>query len=432
MAELGWVDGQNVRIESRYAEGQPERYPGFFAELLRLNVDVIVAGGGTPAARAAKQATSTTPIVMFATDPVTAGLVASLARPGGNMTGFASLNPEMSAKRLGLLKEAFPKVERVAVLCDPADIGEAGAIEAAARSFGGRVQVLSASRVEEFNGAFEAAKQARAEALLVCASPFFNTHRKHVVDLAGQHRLAAIYEHRDFVAAGGLMSYGPNLVEMYRGAARYVDKILKGANRPTCLWNSPPSSSSSSTSKTAKALGSRSRRRCWRGRMRSSNEQRGARHGAHDKPARCTARRRGSGAREVPRSGSSRLSLVRDFRPHRGIPAGSARAGVRGGEDDPHRVALSGWKLDRLPSLAAELVRLNVDVIVTGGPSATRPAKAATVTIPIVMTNDSDPVANGFVASLARPGGNITGLSTVSPEMYGKRLELLKQIVPTL
>jgi putative ABC transport system substrate-binding protein len=175
LAELGWVDGQNVRIESRYAEGRPERYPEFFAELLRLNVDVIVAGGGTPAARAAKQATSATPIVIFATDPVTAGLVASLARPGGNLTGFASLNPEMSAKRLGLLKEAFPKVERVAVLCDPADIGEAGAIDAVARSFGGRVQVLSVGRVEEFNGAFEAARRARAEALIVCASPFFNT-----------------------------------------------------------------------------------------------------------------------------------------------------------------------------------------------------------------------------------------------------------------
>jgi putative ABC transport system substrate-binding protein len=189
LAELGWVDGQNVRIESRYAEGRPERYPEFFAELLRLNVDVIVAGGGTPAARAAKQAT---PIVMFATDPVTAGLVASLARPGGNMTGFASLNPEMSAKRLGLLKEAFPKVERIAVLCDPADIGKAGAIDAAARSFGGRVQVLSIGRVEEFNDAFEAARQARAEALIVCASQFFNTHRKPLVDLAGQHRLGGV------------------------------------------------------------------------------------------------------------------------------------------------------------------------------------------------------------------------------------------------
>jgi putative ABC transport system substrate-binding protein len=173
LAELGWIDGQNVRIEYRYAEGRPERYPGFFAELLRSNVDVIVAGGGTPAARAAKQVTSTTPIVMFATDPVTAGLVASLARPGGNMTGFASLNPEMSAKRLGLLKEALPQVERIAVLCDPADIGEAGATEASARSFGGRGQVLAVSRVEDFDEAFAAAKQARAEALIVCASPFF-------------------------------------------------------------------------------------------------------------------------------------------------------------------------------------------------------------------------------------------------------------------
>jgi putative ABC transport system substrate-binding protein len=255
LAELGWVDGQNVRIESRYAEGRPERYPEFFAELLRLNVDVIVAGGGTPAARAAKQATSATPIVIFATDPVTAGLVASLARPGGNLTGFASLNPEMSAKRLGLLKEAFPKVERVAVLCDPADIGEAGAIDAVARSFGGRVQVLSVGRVEEFNGAFEAARRARAEALIVCASPFFNTHRKQVVNLAEQHRLAAIYEHRDFVAAGGLMSYGPNLAEMYRGAARFVDKILKGAKPADLPVEQPTIFEFVVNLKTARALG---------------------------------------------------------------------------------------------------------------------------------------------------------------------------------
>ena len=255
LAELGWVHGQNVRIEYRYAEGRLERYPGFFAELLRLNVDVIVAGGGTPAARAAQQATRTTPIVIFATDPVADGLVASLARPGGNMTGFASLNPEMSVKRLSLLKEAFPKIERVAVLCDPADLGEAGAIEVAARTFGGRVHILAVSRVEELDGAFEAATRARTEALIVCAAPFFNTHRKRVVDPARQHRLAAaIYEHRDFAAIGGLMSYGPNLAEMYRSAARYVDKILKGAKPADLPVEQPTTFELIINLKTAKAL----------------------------------------------------------------------------------------------------------------------------------------------------------------------------------
>ena len=255
LAELGWVDGQNVRIEYRYAEGRPERYPGFFAELLRLNADVIVAGGGTPAARAAKQATSTTPIVIFATDAVASGFVASLARPGGNVTGFSILNTEISAKRLHLLKEAFPKIERVAVLCDPADIGEAGAIEAAAHSLGARVQVLSVSRLEEFEGAFESAKRARAEALIVCASPFFNAHRKRVVDLAEQHRLPAIYEHRDFAAIGGLMSYGPNIAEMYRSAARYIDKILKGAKPADLPVEQPTKFELVVNLKTAKALG---------------------------------------------------------------------------------------------------------------------------------------------------------------------------------
>jgi putative ABC transport system substrate-binding protein len=148
---------------------------------------------------------------------------------GSDGASRSILNTEISAKRLHLLKEAFPKIEGIAVLYDPADIGEAGAIEAAAHSLGARMQVLSVNRLEEFEGAFESTKRARAEALIVCASPFFNAHRKRVVDLAEQHRLPAIYEHRDFAAIGGLMSHGPNLAEMYRSAARYIDKILKGA-----------------------------------------------------------------------------------------------------------------------------------------------------------------------------------------------------------
>jgi len=257
LAELGWVDGQNVRIEYRYAEGRRERYPGFVVEFLRLNVDVIVAGGGTNAALTVKQATSTTPIIVpAASDPVAGGLVASLARPGGNVTGLSMLNTEIGAKRLDLLKEVFPKIERVALLCGPIGApGEAGAIEAAARSLGIRLQVLSVTRAEEFEAAFEAAKRARAEALVVCASAFFNAHRKRLVERAGQKRLAAIYEHREFADAGGLMSYGPNITEMYRSAARYVDKVLKGAKPADLPVEQPTRFELVVNRRTARALG---------------------------------------------------------------------------------------------------------------------------------------------------------------------------------
>jgi putative tryptophan/tyrosine transport system substrate-binding protein len=196
LVQLGWVDGQNIRLEYRYAEGQPERFPGFVAEFLRLRVDVIVAGGGTNAAQTAKRATNTIPIVVpLAADPVAAGLVVSLARPGGNTRG------------------------------------------------------------EEFEKALEAARRVRAEALVVCASAFFNSHRQRLVDLAQQKRLAAIYEHRDFAEAGGLMSYGPNIVEAYRSTATYVDKVLKGAKPADLPVEQPTKFELVINLKTAKALG---------------------------------------------------------------------------------------------------------------------------------------------------------------------------------
>ena len=162
LVERGWIEGQNVRIEYRYAEGRPERYPGFFAELLRLNVDVIVAGGGTVAALAARRATRTTPTIVFVPDPVAASLAASLARPGGNVTGLSMQIMEIGAKKLDLLKEVLPKIERVAALCDAADASEAGAIESAAHLRGSKVQVLRVSRADEFEGALGMAKRGRA------------------------------------------------------------------------------------------------------------------------------------------------------------------------------------------------------------------------------------------------------------------------------
>jgi putative tryptophan/tyrosine transport system substrate-binding protein len=257
LAELGWVDGQTLLIEERYAEGRPERYPALIAELIRLKVDVLVAGGGTAGARAAKRATGTIPIVMpVMGDPVAAGLVASLARPGGNITGLSMLNTEISAKRVELLREVLPKVERVAVLRDPAaPQADVDATQAAARTLGLRLQFLSASRPEEFQGAFQAARQAGAEALIVLASGFFNTQRRRLVDLAAQSRLIAVWEHRDFADTGGLMSYGPNLLDMNRRAATYVDKILKGAKPADLPIEQPTKFELVINLKTAKALG---------------------------------------------------------------------------------------------------------------------------------------------------------------------------------
>jgi len=257
LTELGWVDGQNILIDYRSAEGRPERFPALLAELISLKVDIIVAGGGTVGARAAKHATSTIPIVMpVVTDPVGAGLVSSLARPGGNITGLSMLNTEISAKRAELLRDVLPRAERVAVLRDPAaDPTQAGTTQATARALGLRLQVLSVSRSDEFPAAFEAARKARAEGLIVLASSFFNAHRRELVNLAAQNRLVTVYEHREFPDAGGLMSYGPNIVEMYRRAAYFVDKILKGAKPGDLPIEQPTKFELVINLKTAKALG---------------------------------------------------------------------------------------------------------------------------------------------------------------------------------
>lgn len=196
LADLGWVQGQNIVIEYRYAEGRRELYPAFMADLVRLKVDVIVAGGGEPAVRAAMQATGTIAIVVpLLGAPVTSGLARTLARPAANVTGQSQVEEEINAKRAEFLKAILPNAERVAVLRDSGDPQMAqinvDAVAAAARSLGLRLQVFSASRAEDFDGAFRAAKAAGAEGLIVPASAFFNNHRQRLVDLSGQHRLAS-------------------------------------------------------------------------------------------------------------------------------------------------------------------------------------------------------------------------------------------------
>jgi putative tryptophan/tyrosine transport system substrate-binding protein len=233
LQELGYVEAKSITLEYRYAEGKADRLPQLASELVRLKIDVLVTGGGNQVAIAAMNATGTIPIVMTnVADPVGSGFVASLARPGGNVTGLTSVTYDLSGKRLELIKETLPRLGRIAVLYDPSDrakVVEFKEMQAAAGSFAVQLQSLEVRRPEDFESAFSAGRRARAEALIVLPTTVTNNHRKPIVDLAAGTRLAAIYPDREFVDTGGLMSYGPIYADLWRRAATYVDKILKGA-----------------------------------------------------------------------------------------------------------------------------------------------------------------------------------------------------------
>jgi len=232
LRELGYVEGKNIIIEYRYAKGKFDRMPVLAAELVRLKVDIIVTGG-PPTTRAAKEATVTIPIVMAQdSDPVRNGFVASLARPGGNITGLSTLSPEISGKQLELLKEIIPKLSRVAVLgtrTDPGNAQQRREIELAARAFKVKLQYLDVLDLKDIEAGFRAASKERADAILVIRGSIFASHRKQIVDLAVKSRLPVMYSRPELVEAGGLMTYGASFTDLYRRAATYVDKILKGA-----------------------------------------------------------------------------------------------------------------------------------------------------------------------------------------------------------
>jgi len=261
LRDLGYVEGRNVVIEYRDAEGKWDRLPALAAELVALNVDVIVAAA-TRHALAAKQATRTLPIVFaVVADPVGSELVTSLARPGGNVTGLSVLAPELVGKRLELLTQAVPGVSRVAVLRHPGAQGERtekemlkGA-EAAARALGVRLQLLEARGPDDLDRAFSEMTRSHAGALTVLPSSMLFTERRRLVDLAAKNRLPAVYELREFVDAGGLMAYGPDLADLFRRAATYVDKILKGVEPGDLPVEQPTKFELVINLKTAKALG---------------------------------------------------------------------------------------------------------------------------------------------------------------------------------
>ena len=259
LRELGHVEGKTIVVEYRYAEGKPDRYPELAVDLVRLKVDAIVTSAGS-ATRAAKTATQTIPIIFaaVAVDPVEDGLVSSMARPGGNITGLTILAPELNGKRLELLKEAFPKVTRVIFLWrgsvsqkDP----RAREAEATAKILGVRLQSVGVKSADDFESAFAAAKGGGAWALVMTPSPLFITHQAQIVGLAAKNRLPVMYTAVEWVEAGGLMSYGTNALDNFRRAAIFVDKILKGT-KPTDLPVEQPMKFEFAVNlKTAKQIG---------------------------------------------------------------------------------------------------------------------------------------------------------------------------------
>jgi len=259
LSETGYVEGQNVAIEYRWAEGRYDRLPALAADLVGRNVDLIATGGGTSSAFAAKSATSTIPIVFCGLgDPVGEGLIGSLSRPGANVTGMSLVTRELNAKRLELLSELVPRAQTITLLVNPTSSNAEqviGDVEEAARVKGVRLNILKAAAENEFETVFASLVEPQAGALLVGSDPFFNSRRDELVALMARYAIPAMYEWREYVAAGGLISYGASLVVTYRQAATYVGRILAGAKPADLPVQQPTKFELVINLRTAKALG---------------------------------------------------------------------------------------------------------------------------------------------------------------------------------
>jgi putative ABC transport system substrate-binding protein len=261
LRELGYIEGQNIAIEYRSAEGNQDRLPQLAAELVRLKIDIIVVQGGDTMIRAAKNATKTIPIVMMGggADPVEAGLIESLARPGGNVTGLTNLGPELDGKRLELLKEAVPKLARVAVLYGSASRGRVTDVKqnllVAARALRLTVQPWEVRVADDFDKVFSAIGKQRPDGIYVIGSPLMNANQKRIVNFALKSRLPSMYARREFVDAGGLVYYGADFADSYRRVAYYVDRILKGAKPADLPVEQPTKFEFVINLKTAKQIG---------------------------------------------------------------------------------------------------------------------------------------------------------------------------------
>jgi putative tryptophan/tyrosine transport system substrate-binding protein len=339
--ELGWIEGRTITVDFRWAEGDLVRLPALVQELLRLRADVLVVSG-VQAVQAAQQATKQIPIVIGAVfvDPVRAGFAASLAHPGGNITGLAAQYDELVTKQVQLLAEMLPGLARLAMLryegpsTGATKSAAAEAIRAAER-VGARVQMLEVGNLSDLQAAFRSANEGRAQALHVLPSPFFNANRAQLVNLAARFRVPALYEFSDYTRDGGLMSYGVSLPAMFRRAASYVDRILKGAKPSEIPIERPAKFELVINLKTAKALGLAIRHRCCCGRIRSSSEPPRLR-GGPGSSARRAARGGGPADGQDPAHRLSRYGLHRlrrNARPTQGLPGGTARTRLCGGTE---------------------------------------------------------------------------------------------------
>jgi putative ABC transport system substrate-binding protein len=260
MRDLGYVEGKNLILEPRYSGGKNELLPELIVDLERAGVDVIVAGP-FGALRVAKQTTRIPVVMTPSADPVVAGIVESLARPGGHVTGITEMAPQLTPKRLEMLKQIVPTLSRVAILWQPGTLSEEAFkqmlkdAQTTARSLGVQLQVVEAKEVADFDAAFAAMVKERAEGLIVLVNPMFNVQRRHIIERAEKHRLPAIYEWKEFVRSGGMISYGADVQDIYRRAAGFVDKILKGAKPADLPVEGPTRFDVSVNLKTARALG---------------------------------------------------------------------------------------------------------------------------------------------------------------------------------
>ncbi len=427
LKDAGYVEGENVTIEYRWAEGRYEQLPAQAADLVRRRVDVIAAFA-PHAALAAKAATSTIPIVFAVPeDPVRLGLVASLARPGGNLTGINFFVGELVAKRLDLLRELLPAAARVAVLINPASPAAEITMrdaEVAARALGLQIQVLHASTSREINAAFATFVNERPDAVFVGGDPFFNDRRIQLANVASYHRVPATYSNRDLAEAGGLMSYGTNIADSYRTVGIYTGRVLKGAKPADLPVVQASKFELVINAQTARMLGldvppiaARPRRRGDRMRRREFITLLGGAAAAWPLAARAQQPAMpviGLINAGFPETSVSRLAAFRQ---------GLNELGYVEGQNVTIEYRWAEGRYDRYPELVADLIRRKVGVIATGASApAALAAKAATSTIPIVFGVGEDPVKLGLVASLARSGSNMTGVNFFTAEVAAKRL----------
>ena len=418
LAQLGWTVGQNLRIENRWAAADAERIRRYAAELVALTPDVVLATGAAGVAPLL-QATRTVPVVfVLVPDPVGAGFVDSLARPGGNATGFVQFDYGISGKWLELLKEIAPGVTRVAVLRDPATTagqGQIGAIQAMASSFGVEVTPINVRDSGEIERAITAFVRTSRDGLIVTGSALTVFHRDLIVTLAARHKLPTVYFQRIFVTSGGLISYGAHIVDQYRRAAGYVDRILKGEKPADLPVQAPTKYELVINLKTAKALGlevpadaARPRRRGDRMRRREFITLLGGAAAAWPLAARAQQQER------IRRIGVL-MNAARTIRKGRPVSVLSARAAAIGLDRRPQ--CADRPPLGRRGSRTQSHICGGVGRARAGcHPGQWRAAAVAaslqaTRTVPIVFVQVADPVGAGFVESLARPGGNATGFT---------------------